>query len=172
MLGQRAQHPIRFFSAIMLALALLAALLFGAHSRAGATPMPSAGQASVSLAEVHALIFIWASGTPAVQRVAQQTCAQMRLTTPQCAGVSAAVRSGWLDLATRDPAGLGRGDALPNARGRTEALTALAGQLAAATGGRAPPPLPGRHAPHCPVGPNPRGAPAPPCGGDRPRPTA
>jgi hypothetical protein len=136
MLGQRAQHPIRFFSAIMLALALLAALLFGAHSRAGATPMPSAGQASVSLAEVHALIFIWASGTPAVQRVAQQTCAQMRLTTPQCAGVSAAVRSGWLDLATRDPAGLGRVDAVPNARGRAEALTALAGQLAAATGGR------------------------------------
>src|SRR5258706_3186527 len=136
MLRQRAQHPIRFFSAIMLALALLAALLFGAHSRVGATPMPSTGQASVSLAEVHALIFLWASGTPAVQRVAQQTCTQMHLTTPQCAGVSAAVRSGWLDLATRDPAGLGRVDALPNARGRTEALRALAGQLAAATRGR------------------------------------
>src|SRR5258708_27512410 len=156
MLGQRAQHPIRFFSAIMLALALLAALLFGAHSRAGATPMPSAGQASVSLAEVHALIFIWASGTPAVQRVAQQTCAQMRLTTPQCAGVSAAVRSGWLDLATRDPAGLGRVDALPNARGRTEALSALAGQLAAATRGAAAAPCVGAGAAPPPNPPPPR----------------
>jgi hypothetical protein len=136
MFGHRVPRAARLFSAIMLSLALLAALLFGAHTRAGATPMPGAGQASVSLAEVHALIFIWASGTPAVQRVAQQTCAQMRLTTQQCAGVSAAVRSGWLDLATRDPAGLGRVDALPNARGRAEALTALAGQLAAATGGR------------------------------------
>src|SRR5258708_8771831 len=136
MFGQRVPRAARLFSAIMLALALVAALLFGAHSRAGATPLPGAGQASVSLAEVHALLFVWASGTPAVQRVAQQTCTQMRLTTPQCAGVSAAVRSGWLDLATRDPAGLGRVDAVPNARGRAAALSALAGRLAAATRAR------------------------------------
>src|SRR5260221_5359917 len=140
MLGQRAQHPVRFFSAIMLALALLAALLFGAHTRAGATPLPSAGQVSVSLADVHALIFVWASGTPAVQVVAQQTCAQMRLTTPQCAGVSAAARSGWLDLAARDPAGLGRVDALPNARGRPEPRSAPWGPHAPAPRASARPP--------------------------------
>ncbi len=134
MLGQRA---LRRVSVILTALALLASLLvFGAQRRAAAGAVAGAEQASVTLHDLHALIFVWASGTPAVQRVARQTCAQMRLTTPQCDGVSAAVRSGWLDLGTRDPAGLGRVDAVPNLRGRAEALSALAGQLAAATGGR------------------------------------
>src|SRR5258708_32416740 len=161
MFGQRVPRAARLFSAIMLALALVAALLFGAHSRAGPTPRPGAGQASVSLAEVHALLFVWASGTPAVQRVAQQTCTQMHLTTPQCAGVSAAVRSGWLDLATRDPAGLGRVDAVPNARGRAEALRALAGRLAAPTGGGAAAPGAAAGAPP-PPGRPPTGGRAPP----------
>ncbi len=116
--------------------ALFTALIYREYGGAAAAPMQGVGQASVSLHDMHALIFVWASGTPAVQRVAQQTCAQLGLTTQQCAGVSAAVRSGWLDLGVRDPAALGRVGAAPNFAGRAEALNALAGQLGAATSGR------------------------------------
>src|SRR5260221_6137670 len=84
MLGQRA---LRRFAVILTALALLASLLvFGAQRRAAAGAVAGAEQASVTLHDLHALIFVWASGTPAVQRVARQTCAQMRLTKPQSDG--------------------------------------------------------------------------------------
>ena len=143
MFGQRIRHRLRFLTLILTAVAMLAALfIFSIQSRAakpaeGAAPSTAtAAVSTLSLDDLHALIFVWASGTPAVQQVAQHTCAQLHLTDSQCTAVSAAVRAGWLDMATRDPSGVGHVGAAPNAAGRGQALQALADQLATATGGR------------------------------------
>jgi hypothetical protein len=136
MLGQRVTRRVRLLVVIFIGLTLVATFfVFGTQSRAAA-PTKGAGQVSVSLDDLHAMIFVWASGTPAVQYVAQHTCAQALLTPQQCAAVSAVVRNGWLEMATRDPAGVGHVGATPNVAGRGQALQALADQLATATGGR------------------------------------
>lgn len=101
-----------------------------AHS-AGA----GASRGSITPHVMHALFFVWASGTPAVRQVAAQDCAQLRLSISQCDRVSAAVRAAWLDLADRDPAALGRPASLPNPAGRALALDALSNQLATITSG-------------------------------------
>jgi hypothetical protein len=134
MFGRR--RAPRLLAITLTAVALVSALAYGAHSQAAAAPQSGAGRAAVTLQDLQALIFVWASGTPAVQGAAQQTCTQLRLSAAQCAGVSTAVRGGWLDLAARDPAGLGRVGAAPNQAGRAHALSSLTGQLATATGGQ------------------------------------
>lgn len=129
-------------SLVILTVAMLGTVVLGNHSFAQpntAAAHPAAGAASqwrVTLQAMHALIFVWASGTPAVQQVAAQHCAQAGLSAAQCDSVSAAVRAAWLDLAARDPAALGRVGATPNIPGRSVALNTLGVQLAAATGGR------------------------------------
>lgn len=139
MLGQGKKRRLRLLAIISTAVAMLAIFfVYGAQSHAAAstTSRNGNGRVALSLDDLQALITVWASGTPAVQHVAQHTCAQMHLTAQQCAGVSAAVRAGWLDMATRDPSGVGRVGAAPNAAGRGQALQALSDQLATATGGR------------------------------------
>ncbi|PWT76608.1 MAG: hypothetical protein C5B60_03945 [Chloroflexi bacterium] len=136
MLGQSKKRKLALLAIIFIAAAMLATFfVFGTQSRAAA-PTNGNAKVPVSLNDLHALIFVWASGTPAVQRVAQHTCAQVGLTAEQCAGVSSAVRTGWLDMATRDPAAVGHVGARPNTAGRSQALQALADQLATVTGGR------------------------------------
>lgn len=114
-----------------LAVALLAGVgLAGvpalAARRPSALPQTSA---PVSHTDMQALIFVWASGTPQVQRMAVGICQAQGLNATRCAGVSAAVRHAWLGLMARDPAALGRVGARPNARGRTEVLSQLAARL-------------------------------------------
>ncbi len=108
------------------------------HPHAAAAQAQGGGTAhgGISLHDLHALIFVWASGTPAVQQVAAQDCVQLALAPAQCASVSAAVRAAWLDLAGRDPAALGRPESAPNLTGRSQALATLSTQLATITGGR------------------------------------
>ena len=139
MLRLRVTRKVRLLVVAFIGLTLIATFfVYTTQTRASAptTPTNVHKDVPVSLDDLQALILVWASGTPAVQQVAQHTCTQLRLTDSQCAAVSAAVRAGWLDLATRDPAGVGRVGAVPNKAGRGQALQALTGQLAAATGGR------------------------------------
>jgi hypothetical protein len=127
----------RFLAIPLVAFLFVGSLVVGSRFSSSGAPAAHATSARlVTLQDFQALIFVWASGTPAVQQVAQQTCAQMHLTTQQCASVSAAVRGGWLDLAGSDPSALGRVGVGPNPQGRTQALDALAVQLASITGGR------------------------------------
>lgn len=122
-------------SAVILTIALLSALIagnnpFASPKTAGAHAVPE----SVSMSDMQALFFVWASGTPAVQEAAAQDCAQLSLSASQCASISRAIRSAWLDLAGRDPAAVGRPDAAPNLVGRAQTLDGLSSQLVAITG--------------------------------------
>lgn len=138
-LRQRLTRKVRLLVIACIGLTLVATFfVYTAQTRASAstTPMSGHNKVSVSLDDLQTLILVWASGTSEVQQVAQHTCAQLHLTDAQCAAVSAAVRAGWLDMATRDPADVGHVGAAPNAVGRGQALQTLADQLATATGGR------------------------------------
>jgi hypothetical protein len=121
---------------------LLGALVLGTHSfahpptAAAHSVRAQVSHTSISLQDFYALFFVWASGTPAVQHLAAADCARLQLTTSQCASVSAAVRSTWLDLAEHDPAALGRPETPPNLTGRAQALNALYNQLATILGGQ------------------------------------
>ena len=90
----------------------------------------------LAAADMQQLIFIWASGTPAVQTLAQQDCAQLRLYATDCAAISTAVRSAWLALMQRDPAALGRVGVAQQPAGSRGVLAALATRLAMATHNR------------------------------------
>lgn len=130
-------------STTILTSVLLAALLFGNSWLAG--PGASAARAStrpgkltvahrsVTASDLQALFFVWASGTPAVQRLAAQECAKLALSAKQCALVSAATRAAWLDMAAKDPSAVGRPGARPNLAGRTQVLANLAASLTSAT---------------------------------------
>jgi hypothetical protein len=124
---------------ILLLVATGSTLLLGRtsslHAASAAAQGEGASQGPISLQAMHALFFVWASGTPAVQHLAAQDCAQVKLSAAQCQRVSDAVRAAWLDLASRDPAGVGRPDVLANMAGRAQALSALNNQLAAITSG-------------------------------------
>ncbi len=133
-------------SLVILTAVLLGTLVLGQHPLAhpdtaaahGAGAGGGASHGSITLQAMHALFFVWASGTPAVQQVAAQDCAQMQLAAAQCNGVSAAIRAAWLDLAGRDPAAVGRPEAPPNLSGRAQALDALGTQLSTITSGHVP----------------------------------
>lgn len=129
------RHSLRKAGAVFVVITLFGALLYGGLGRL-ARPAFGATQSAVTLEQMNALIFVWASGTPAVQDLARHACAQAGLATPDCVAVSVTVRAAWLDLAARDPAALGRVGAAPNPGGRAEALNLLSGWLAAVTRGR------------------------------------
>ncbi len=132
-------------SLVILTVVLLGTLVLGNHPfahpdtaaarAAGAGVGAGGSHGSITLQAMHALFFVWASGTPAVQQVAAQDCVQLKLTAAQCDGVSAAIRAAWLDLAGRDPAAVGRPEAPPNLAGRAQALDALSTHLATITSG-------------------------------------
>ena len=121
----------------MVAILFVGSLFLGMRfSSSGAPAAHAAPQRALAIQDVHALFFVWASGTPAVQQLAAQDCAQWAFSAAQCASVSAAVRAAWLDLAARDPAAVGRPETPPNVQGRAQALGALENQLASDTSGR------------------------------------
>jgi hypothetical protein len=132
---------------------LVATLLLGdgwlSGVSAAASLRPSArgvAQRAITVSDLQALFFVWASGTPAIQRVAARDCATLKLSARQCARISAATRAAWLDMAAHDPAAVGRPNARPNPTGRAQALGRLAVALASATGGRVAPLLTQTHA--------------------------
>lgn len=124
---------------------LIVVLLFGNGWLAGsgaavaraATRSGAAGatQRSVTVSDLQALFFVWASGTPAVQRLATQDCARLALSARQCAQISAATRAAWLDMAARDPSAVGRPGVRPNLKGRAAALDRLTASLTSAIHG-------------------------------------
>lgn len=136
----RRRRSVLAGAAALLTGALLVALLFGNlwqnGGKAGAAPRPAA---SVSVRDMHALFFIWASGTPAIRKVAAQRCAELALSAQQCARISAATRAAWLDLAAHDPAAIGRPLKRPNTIARAHALATLTAALTSATGGHLAP---------------------------------
>lgn len=101
-----------------------------AATRSGA---PAIAQRRVTVSDLQALFFVWASGTPAIQRAAAQDCASLALSAKQCARVSAATRVAWLDMAAQDPAAIGRPNARPNPAGQARALARLTTSLTSAT---------------------------------------
>jgi hypothetical protein len=111
---------------------ILAAGIFGLARGVNAAPRiarPLPGAFSVTLPQMQQMIFVWASGTPAVQTLARQQCAAQGLSAAGCAQVSAAVRAAWLELMARDPAAVGRLYVHPNLPARTQILQTLAGRL-------------------------------------------
>jgi hypothetical protein len=136
MLRLPVRHPHQLIWAPLTAALLAASFLFVAlPANAASAQVGNAPPAHVTLDEVQGLIFVWASGTPAVQRVASESCGKARLTASQCAAVSVAVRGAWLELAANDPAALGRVGAQANLTARAQALGALGRQLASIAGG-------------------------------------
>jgi hypothetical protein len=134
-------------STTILTSVLLITLLFGngwlagsGVALAGARPTTSGvAQRGVTVRDLQALFFVWASGTPAIQRLAAQDCARLAFSAQQCARISAATRSAWLDMAARDPSAVGRPGIRPNMAGRAQALSRLAASLTSATNGRVAP---------------------------------
>jgi hypothetical protein len=97
----------------------------------------AAARPSASVEDLQALFFVWASGTPAVQQLARQTCTDLGLSSGQCAQISATVRAGWLAMAQSDPAAVGRPDVRPNLPAQSKALATLTSQLGNSTNGHA-----------------------------------
>jgi hypothetical protein len=119
--------------------ALVAALITGVSVltplATGAFAAPPQQQA-LTAADMQNLIFVWASGTPMIQQRALHICQADQISPAACAGISAAVRSAWLDLMQVDPASLGQIGAAENLAGRDTVYNALAGKLAALTQGK------------------------------------
>ncbi|HEU0026713.1 MAG TPA: hypothetical protein VFQ25_06315 [Ktedonobacterales bacterium] len=130
---------------MLLSSVLLVTLLFGNGWLPGvsaAAPRPNAraaAQRGVTVRDLQALFFVWASGTPAIQRVAARDCARLKLSARQCARISAATRAAWLDMAALDPAAVGRPNARPNPTGQAKALAKLTASLRSATNDRVAP---------------------------------
>jgi hypothetical protein len=134
--SRQLKRRARLLAVPVSALLVLATVVLGNGFAGTGTPAGyAAAQRAVTIRDMHALIFVWASGMPAVQQVAAHQCAQLRLSTAQCDSVSGAVRAAWLDLAGRDPAAVGRPETHPNLAGRALALGALANQLTNSTSG-------------------------------------
>ncbi len=120
-------------------LAVALVLLLGAgvaRGVAAASPPRVVTAPPMSASTMQQLIFVWASGTQAVQQLASGICVKERLSGTQCAAISAAVRQGWLDLARRDPASVGRLGIKANPTGRALALWRLSQHLSMIMGGR------------------------------------
>jgi hypothetical protein len=118
----------------LLAIGVALALAAGIARTALAAP-PQRVTPIIGPAALQQVILIWASGTPAVQDEAHAICRQQRWSDVRCAAISAAVRRGWLDIAARDPASVGRVGVAANPNGRALALHHLAHDLDKATGG-------------------------------------
>jgi hypothetical protein len=137
MLNIRLPRVARLLAVPALLLLLIAAIGFELRPGGQAAPSVHANASgSATVKDLHALFFVWASGTPAVQQLAAQTCAGLHFPTGQCAQVSAVVRAGWLAMAASDPSAVGRPSIRPNLAARSQVLAHLSAQLASATGGR------------------------------------
>lgn len=129
----RARVVIAIISVTLTGLLIALALVGGWPYARLAQAAPPARPARVTVNDMQALFFVWASGTPAVQREAAADCARLALTPRQCARVSAAVRAAWLELAASDPSAVGRPGHSANLPARDRTLAALATALGGAT---------------------------------------
>ncbi|HEV8192723.1 MAG TPA: hypothetical protein VGP82_14760 [Ktedonobacterales bacterium] len=82
------------------------------------------------------LIYVYASGEPAIQQQAVAAGEQAQLTSAQVLRISAAVRAAWKRLMQLDPASLGRTSVRPNLGGQQTALAGLRAALRQIVGAR------------------------------------
>lgn len=82
------------------------------------------------------LIYVYASGEPAIQQQAIAAGTQAKLTPMEVSRISAAVRAAWKRLMQLDPASLGRSGARPNIAGQHIALDGLRAALRQIAGAR------------------------------------
>ena len=114
----------------MMLVCLAVAMGFGVIGYANAAYFPIRPRPYVvSLPTLQEMIFVWASGTPAVQQLAQQQCTQWHLDAAACAQISRDVRATWLAMIDRDPAALGRVGVRPNLGARQQILSQFTVQL-------------------------------------------
>ena len=121
-------------AAIVVTLSVFLSLLITIVPAALAAPQQS-GRA-LEPADMQNLIFVWASGTTLIQQKASHICQEDNISPASCAGLSAEVRSAWLDLMQVDPASLGRIGVQENPAGRAQVYNALAGKLSSLTQGK------------------------------------
>jgi hypothetical protein len=144
MMGWNVAHaPSRIWRRGALAFLALIVILTGMFGidrmRALAAPVPVRSPTPVvSLADFDQMTFVWASGTPAIQALARQHCADWRMTSADCAAISGAVRQAWRDLLAKAPAALGRTTTAKSPSAAAGILGRLATQLGRITHGRMP----------------------------------
>lgn len=123
---------------VAVAACALTLVLFGVAREVAAAPaMVERHPSALTTSDLQAMIAVWASGTPAVQAVAKQTCVAEQLDKPTCTQISIAVRATWITMMQRDPAALGRVGARPQVVARQQVLWGLTVQLGALTHGQA-----------------------------------
>ena len=86
-------------AAIVVTLSVFLSLLIMIVPAALAAPQQS-GRA-LEPADMQNLIFVWASGTTLIQQKASHICKEDNISPASCAGLSAEVRSAWLDLSIK-----------------------------------------------------------------------
>ena len=125
---------VKSSAAIVATMIVFLSLLITLAPAALAAPQQS-GRA-LEPADMQNLIFVWASGTTSIQQKALHVCQADHLSSGSCAGISAEVRSAWLDLMQVDPASLGRIGVKENPAGRAQVYNVLAGKLSSLTQGK------------------------------------
>ena len=96
-----------WFCSVKSSAAIVATIILVVSSLITLAPAALATQQSgraLEPADMQNLIFVWASGTTSIQQKALQICQADHLSSGSCAGISAEVRSAWLDLMQVDPA--------------------------------------------------------------------
>ena len=122
-------------SAVVVAVLVVCCSVLITLARA-AVAAPPQGIRTLEPADMQNLIFVWASGTSAIQQQAAQICQADHISPVGCADISADVRAAWLDLMQVDPASLGRIGVQNNPSGGTQVYSALAGELSSLTQGK------------------------------------
>jgi hypothetical protein len=133
----------------VLVMAACVVLLVVAHDVGAATQTPGtqkpARDKAAAAARLHRsadgtwfqrLIYVYASGEPAIQQQAVAAGKQAKLSSAEVSRVSAAVRAAWKRLMQLDPASLGRTGVRPNPGGQRTALDGLRAALRQIAGAR------------------------------------
>lgn len=130
----RAKYAVTVVVSSILFLGGLLGGLIAIPPTVAAAHTPQQSASVLQPADMQNLIFIWASGTPAIQQQAFRLCQTDSIAPAQCAAISADVRGAWLALMQVDPASLGRPGIAENIAGRMQVYRSLSAQLAALTG--------------------------------------
>ena len=128
-----------WFCSVKSSAAIVATIILVVSSLITLAPAALATQQSgraLEPADMQNLIFVWASGTTSIQQKALHICQADNISSDACAGISAEVRSAWLDLMQVDPASLGRIGVKENLAGRAQVYNVLAGKLSSLTQGK------------------------------------
>jgi hypothetical protein len=132
--------PAKWFNSVKGSAAIIAAIMLIVGSLISLSTITLANSQqrapAIEPLDIQNLIFIWASGTLSIQQKASQICQADNISLGNCAGISAGVRSAWLDLMQVDPASLGRIGVQVNLSGRAHVYNVLAGKLSSLTQGK------------------------------------